>query len=226
MGNIGPENIGNAPATLDGALQDFLRAAVALYAWDGALYSRLLTESAAFLNLRTAQFDGTNGPVSVRDGSSDGRPSTLLALFILAQDHDWNGASWDRHRGNLEATVLASAARTGDTNSADQTNYNAKGVMLHLNVSAVGAPAGSISAINVQAKDPVSGAYLTILAFSALAIATTGYRVFLIYPGAASAGAFTAAPLQSVLPRTWRINVDHANETDSITYSIAVTYEN
>ena len=138
--------------------------------------------------------------------------------------HLFNSSTWDRVRNNHEVTALSSAARTGDTNSTDQINYNAKGMAILLDVTAVGSPAGQIDAIRVQAK--IGSSYLTVLAFATLAIASTGVRAFLIYPGAASAGSWTAAPLQGAVPRNWRIQVDHANETDSITYSVVASYIN
>lgn len=149
------------------------------------------------------------------------------ALYFIAMMHYLNtttgtSLTWDRGRGIWQSTVLASAARTGDTTSATQTAYNHKGIVLFLNVSAVGAPAGQIDTLNIQAEDPGSGNWFTMYAFTALAINSTGQRAFLIYPGAASPASWTQAPIQGVIPRQWRINVDHANQTDSITYSVMI----
>ena len=134
----------------------------------------------------------------------------------------FNGATWDRERNNHEAIVLASAARTGDTNSADQVNYNARGMAILLDVTAVGSPAGQIDAINVQAK--IGSNYVTVYSFGTLTINAAGQHAFLVYPGAATAGSWKAAPVQGIIPRNWRLQVDHANETDSITYSIVACY--
>jgi len=134
----------------------------------------------------------------------------------------YNGATWDRERNNHEVIVLASAARTGDTNSADQVNYNARGIALLLDVTAVGSPAGQIDAINVQAK--IGSNYVTVYSFGTLTINATGQHAFLVYPGAATAGSWKMAPVQGIIPKNWRIQIDHANETDSITYSIVACY--
>lgn len=131
----------------------------------------------------------------------------------------FNGATFDYWRNNFEAIVLASAARTADTDSADQINYNAKGLALLLNVTAVSS--GQINGLLIKAR--VGSSYVTIYQFTSLAISTTGQRAFLIYPGAASAGSWTAAPLQGVIPRNWRLTVDH-NDANSITYDVVASY--
>ena len=51
----------------------------------------------------------------------------------------YNGASFDRRRGNTEGTLLASAARTTSVGSAAQTNHNARGVRITVYVTAKAA---------------------------------------------------------------------------------------
>jgi hypothetical protein len=115
---------------------------------------------------------------------------------------------------NKAGTLLALAARTATTASADQTNLNARGVRIHINVTAVTAdPSVTVA---VQEKDPISGNYTDILVSAA--IATTGQKATLIvYPGAAVTANVSAS---TPLPLTWRVNCTHA-DTDSITYSVA-----
>lgn len=154
----------------------------------------------------------TGGGVRARSANvGDGAATNA----ILAQaGFDYNGSTLDRHRNNIEGTLLASAARTTDTNSSDQTNYNAKGVIVYLNISASG---GAIDLqLNIQAKDPVSGAYRTINVATG-GVTATGIYLYILYPGAVDTqGTFDAG---GPLPRTWRVNVYHGN-ANSQTYSV------
>lgn len=113
---------------------------------------------------------------------------------------------------NLSGTLLASAARTATTSSADQTNYNAKGVRVFINVTVDAAAASVVPTITV--KDPVSGVYTAIL--TGAAITATGHTVLTVYPGATVAAGVT---LSTALGKTWRVTMTHA-DTDSMTYSI------
>lgn len=125
----------------------------------------------------------------------------------------YNGSTWDQKRGNNEVTVLPSAARTVTTNSADFTNYNNTGLHLVINVSAITATPSITPTI--QGKDPISGTYYTVL--TGLPITTTGINIIKVYPGIS---AVVNASASDILPRTWRLNMAHA-DADSITYSVA-----
>lgn len=121
-------------------------------------------------------------------------------------------------RGVYEVTVLSSAARTADTNSSDQTNYESRGCLLFLDIT---AGAGQINSISIQAK--IGSNYLTIYTFTAT-ISGTGQYSFMVYPGVQpSAGTFATNPINGVLPRTWRLSVDH-NDATSVTYSVTAVY--
>lgn len=138
---------------------------------------------------------------------------TTQGLIGYAGGMRFNGTNWDRERGNIEETILASAARTASVNSADFVNYNARGLHLILNVSALAATP-SIT-VSIQGKDAISGTYYNIL--TSAAITTTGINILKLYPG------ISAIPSQSasdILPRTWRVAVTNA-DADSITYSVS-----
>src|SRR5579864_242341 len=68
---------------------------------------------------------------------------------------------------NVDNILLLSetAAATGTYASTDQTNINARGVKVYLNISAIGASV-TVTA-TIQGKDPVSNTYYTILASAA-----------------------------------------------------------
>lgn len=116
-------------------------------------------------------------------------------------------------RANLEVTLLASAARTANTNSADQTMPHGRGVRISIDVTAI-VTAPSIT-VAIQVKDPISGVYTAVL--TSAAIAATGHTEMVVYPGITAAANVAAA---MVMSRTWRVSVTHANG-NSITYSIA-----
>lgn len=123
----------------------------------------------------------------------------------------WNGTTYERTRGTLEGTLLASASRTVTLSSADQTNYNAKGVKVFLNVTSAGT--GSIT-LKIEAKDPISGAYVTIL--EGAAVVTAVMNVYTVRPGLPATANVSAS---DGLPRTWRVTVTH-NNANAITYSV------
>jgi hypothetical protein len=74
------------------------------------------------------------------------------AVALMAQDGD---GFWSRYRNNHEVTVLASAARTASVNSSDQTNFNARGVVVVVDITA-GGGAGSLT-VKLTGKDTLSG---------------------------------------------------------------------
>lgn len=165
----------------------------------GALFAQINGSSMA---------DGTTAvPVGsgVVNGGSSGHAVGVIGLL-------YNGASKDLPRANVEGTALASAARTASTQSADIVNYNGRGVLVFVDVTAVTATPSITVAI--EGKDPVSGKYFTLLTGAALTAVST--QLLVVYPGVTeTANADVATPL----PRTWRVNVTHA-DADSITYSI------
>lgn len=114
---------------------------------------------------------------------------------------------------NQCVTLLASAARTATTATADQSNNDYRGVHVIIDVTA--DPASASVVATIQGKDELSGAYYTIL--TSAAIAAVGTTVLRVFPGATAATNVTA---NDVLPSTWRVNFAHA-DSDSITYSAA-----
>lgn len=130
----------------------------------------------------------------------------------------YNGSTWDLQRGNTEGTLLASATRTATTTTPDQTNYNARGVLVFFNITAVSGTGGLT--LSIQWKDPVSGTtYSNLLVGSALT--TAGARIYQVYPAASGGTASTGA----ALPRTWRVSVAHG-DASNYTYSVGYAYVN
>jgi hypothetical protein len=160
---------------------------------------------------------GTMVSVEAATGGGDNDANAFRSLYSAATSRRWNGAGWDRVRNNQQGTLLASAARTATAAGADQTNYDGRGVVVFLNVTAASGSGGL--QVVVEGKDPVSGTYQQINA-TPTAVTATGFRSYVVYPGAASGpqGDVTQTT-QQVLSRTWRVRVVHGDGS-SYTYSV------
>lgn len=135
--------------------------------------------------------------------------------LAVAAGYTFNGAAWDRQRGNSDGTLLASAARTTHGVSASQVNHNARGVLLFLRVTAASGTGGLVT--RVQVISPVTGD-LHNINLAPAAITTAGLFTYLVYPGATETGGLTQVT-PSVLPRRWRAAATAADAT-SYTYSL------
>ena len=124
-----------------------------------------------------------------------------------------NGSTFDIEQGNIAGTLLASAARTTTTSSADQTNYNGQAVAVTINMTAV--PGIETVTPAIEAKDPISGVYTAILTGTAI-VATSTVRLRVGTDIAAAANLAAA----DVLGRTWRVTMTHS-ASGSFTYSVA-----
>jgi hypothetical protein len=116
---------------------------------------------------------------------------------------------------NKSVTLLASAARTATVATEIQTNNEARGVHVVIDVTAAADTPSVV--FTLQGYDPLSQKYYTILASAA--ITGTGTTVLRVYPGSTVTANLSAA---DVLPRLWRVNAVHA-DTDSITYSVGAS---
>lgn len=158
-------------------------------------------------------FDPVSGLYYVERSAT--QDSVSAQNVVLETPGLWNGASVDRQRGNLDtaALITASGATTTQT-SADQTNFNGRGVKVVLNMTAAGT--GSVT-LSIQGKDAASGAYYTILA--GVAVTTNTTNVYTVYPGAPAAANVSA---NDVLPRTWR-TVCTANNANAASYTVGAS---
>lgn len=112
-------------------------------------------------------------------------------------------------------TVLPSAARTADNQSADQANSHFRGLRLWIKTTAESDTASVV--FTIQGKSP-QGDYFTILASAA--VTTLATTTLLVHPDiAASANAIA----NTVLPSVWRVDCNH-DDADSITYSVMAEY--
>ena len=188
-----PGNADDQPATDMG-----LVANARLYGWDTAAWDRIV----AILGNADGQAVVTNSP----------------GFLTTARTSLFNGATWDRQRGNTEGTLLASAARTANALSPTQTNHNARGVLVMVDVTLAGT--GNLTP-SIRAIDPISGNTYVLL--SGGPITASGRWGFLVYPGAPTVAFGASGTVQSVghaLPRTWYVSII-SGDGSSWTYSIA-----
>lgn len=129
----------------------------------------------------------------------------------------YNGSTWDRVRSNQEVTLLATAARVASTFAPAQTNYNAAGVLLILDVGAASGTGGLKVGMNVG-----SSFYLAQHT-AQTAITASGKYGFLFYPGSSPTVSNTAGHLRAgysvPLPRVWTPFVEHG-DASSYTYNL------
>lgn len=120
-------------------------------------------------------------------------------------------------RTNLDFNVselISGVGATASVNSADKVNAYGRGVKVFVNTTAIGT--GSIT-VAIQAKDPGSGTYVTLLASAA--IITNVMTVLTVYPGLAATANVSANDL---LPRQWRVSVT-ANNANPANYTVGAS---
>lgn len=162
-----------------------------LFAWD--------TVGAAWARVNTKITNADNSSVNER------------AILVQNRQNQFNGTTWERTRGNLDVTLLASAARTTTQTSADIVNYSGRGIKVTLDMTVVGT--GSVT-LTINYKDPASGKYILLLA--GVAVITNITSIYTIYPGLPVTANVS---VNDILPRTFQIVVT-ANNANSATYSV------
>jgi len=192
--------------------------------WDGSAWQRILVESSANPNLRVAVYDGTN-KMAVAAGDVGDNASMGLGSYVKAPKWAFNESRWDRWRNNTEKTVLPSGTRTFTTNSATQINWNARGAIIWVNVTAVSGTfaAGEGLTILIQGRDPVTAAFRTI-GPTLGPMTTTGAREMLIYPGCTDVAGRIAVENDIPLPREWRVRCEITGTNPSFTFSVGASY--
>ncbi len=163
-------------------------------------------------------FGSGNDVIGTQLGGADGQTNSFYALLCGTRPSLFNGVTWDSVRGNVEETILAAAARTANTTSADNTCHNSERLLLFVNVAAL-TSTPTISP-TLQIKHSISSNYLTVWT-AASAIAASGTYAYYFADGAASnGGAFTQVLSFGLPARTWRVNMNHSSAS-TITYSVS-----
>jgi hypothetical protein len=147
---------------------------------------------------------------------ADGLTTSTGALAVGNYPLSFNGSTWDRWRNNMQGTIFVSAVRAANALSSTQTNYNAKGVTIFLDVT-VASGTGGLT-VYILGVDPVSGK-MCYLTSAPTAVTTTGKKTYELYPGISGTGLDVAQRTSAALPRNWVIQIV-AGDGSSYTYSV------
>lgn len=141
--------------------------------------------------------------VEVTNDTTDAQGTSATGhLSVVGHDYNFNGTTWDRHRGNTSNIIIASAVRSATFNGAQQINYNSSGGHFTLNVTAV--PGVQTVTPSIEASyDGVN--YYTLL--TGVAMVATGIQTLKIFPGSVVTANVSA---NDILPRFYRMTVTHS----------------
>jgi len=154
----------------------------------------------------------------ILSSGSDSVDNANNQLIVSAMKMLYNEKNWDRERGNIEVTILPTGTRTGTTNSSDFVNYNHRGIMCLLNISARSVGASPLIKFIIQGKDPITGSYFALL--SNQFDPTIGVKLFVLYPGITDSQGLLAGKNDIPLPRTFRVRVEFVQDVINLTYSV------
>lgn len=171
------------------------------------------------VDVNAKQWGGTalTAAATVADGTA--LPTSPL---VGAVGQLYNGTTVDLARGNTQGTLLASGART-TAQSVAVTNYNARGILLFLNITVASGTGGL--RFSVQVVDPVSGGACNLMAPTPTGfITTTGLYAIMVYPGdtatpQGSSSNEVNAHIPAALPRNFNVAVQ-VGDASSYTYSL------
>lgn len=147
-----------------------------------------------------------------RSASQDAMP---VQNIVSESPALFNGATMDRQRNNIDTAALVTLATSAVSgNSADQINYNGRGLQLVVDITAITGTT-PVFTVTVQGKDVASGKYYNLL--TSAAFSTVSTNLLTVYPGALST-ANVSVP--QVLPRTFRILYTISGTTPAVTATI------
>lgn len=132
---------------------------------------------------------------------------TANKLAVLNRNTIYNGSSWDRTQNNTTGVVIAAGTTTTQSNVA-LTTYNARSMVIVVNVSAV-----SGGSITVTINGTTSSSYVYPLLTSA-ALNTVAVTPLRIFPGSSPSANAVA---NDVVPRNVTVTV---TVTGTITYGV------
>jgi hypothetical protein len=185
--------------------------------------TELEVESPDYPHLKVAIAEGAD-IVDVNIPSTDSVGVTRNSLNVISYPHIYIGGVWRRFTGNNEWTLLAEATRTGSGASSLQYNFNARGLLLVMNITARTVLTAPSAQISIQTSiGPTIDAY-----YSETFDPTIGVHLFLVYPGLAGAvigsyGNFHML-IPAVIPYQSYVYIEyHADFTD-LTYSLYGAY--
>lgn len=149
--------------------------------------------------------------IRIGNDAADSLNALSYTLATQARGSRFNGSTWDRERNNVSTVLVGTGAKTATPTIADQVNYNGRGLVLVMNVTAITATP-SVT-LYIDGSDN-SGGYYNIL--TSAAITAVGVYTLKVYPGLVAAANLVA---NDVLPRNFRVRAVHL-DADSINYSL------
>jgi len=166
----------------------------------------------------TVSITGYPTAAASADGLANPTVTKIDATTLL-----FNGTTWDRARGNVNTTTGDTGAKTATFNGATQTNYNARGATVLINMGTVSGTTPTLAA-KLQGSADGGTTWYDIPGAVTPSITATGTTVMTIYPGATVAA---NAAISYPLPRTWRLAYTIGGTTPSFTITnVQVAYIN
>ncbi len=187
-----------------------------------ALQGSTLTNTDGSSNVSApANFNLTQAnSIAIQMGGSDA--VTAANVLELVQGL-YNGSTVDQQRGNQDnITVINASAVTTTQTSSDQTNYNARGLIIVVNVTTLTGTSPTLTP-KLQGKGRVSGQYFQIGA-AISAINATGTFVYLFSVSAPAAAGGITATAAFPIPRTWNFVMTAGGTITNATYTVEVLY--
>lgn len=170
-------------------------------------------------NLRTSIVNSGGSTGSVVAVATDAQ-ANAAGLTTLGEEQLYNGATWDRKRGNLEVSLHGSAATGTGTVNTDIVNYNGRFLVIRADVTNYN---GGTVLLKAQTQD-ANGIFVDIPGASTGAIASGLDIILTIGPNTWPADATPVFYKNQCVPRLVRIvqTVATATVTFSASYSLLV----
>jgi hypothetical protein len=132
------------------------------------------------------------------------------APWVMSELVAYNESVWNRLRNNTAVPILTTAVRAATTNASDQTNYNARGVLVVLDITANPGGAETLQMV-IQSRAIVAANYSELATYPVTAAAANATYFYILYPGSAETIATGRLEIQGLpLPRTWRPRIVHS----------------
>jgi hypothetical protein len=163
-------------------------------------------------NLRGLSSANTLRTIVTATGFSAGGNAQNCLMVAEARAATATASAYEQVFNNLNVSVLTSAARTTTQTSADQTNFNHRGIKIVLDVT---SGTGLSLTLALNGKDLNSAKYYNIL--TGAAVTGVGTYVYTVYPGATAVANLT---VNDIIARLFQIVVTAGNAT-SATYSVS-----
>lgn len=217
MPRIGIERVTSGLVQLD----DTDKLAVSLYGKGSAEGDTVLdTSGLAGGNCLEVDVLGIGG-VQISAPPQGDNKAVSYTQAVIALGYRYNGSTFDRMRNNALELIAASAARTAVLTGADMVNFNARGLLVVVNVTA--RAAASTLQVEMQLKDPISGEYKQIWTAAGAINTADDTITFLFYPTVAGGADLYTETVDMVLPKYLRFVVT-PNDANSVTYSVSAAW--